>query len=583
MATLQDYLGITKLRDAWPKWKANVIAINNQVIAHVAGTADKHAARDTTYSGNFTSMADVKAALDRAKTEIDTIVVNASVDPEVALARESSVKAKTFATIDGRLEESEQDFVSYKAENATELYQSDLINKINRLVDYDGLYFMRESGHVDLTMILKKGTNYIAWAMRRNTFDDFWQLGECFSGVTIPVYDLIERKNYDTLTGTFITTDVYSHYTVTIGDSFVGQVIGSKIDFYHYARDDGGIWEFTVDGDTNNKVTISTWSAVTSTSLTMQPKTLFTNLTDTTHTIVGVFKGDDPLHVPSGGAGTARGWVWFHGGALNDKYTFHGYRDTVSQFTLSRDKELVVGFSNKELALQMKPLDIAITPAYTPMHADIGTTYNRVPREIYADGVLLPTDLTIYPSYQVYPCKEISFVQKMRAKIPNYANDLVNFDVVHTFRGNGNVEVNGRLTVLEPIDVIELFTFMLPVSKASVDRLVSAKNNYYPCTLTGGEITDLTQTEGDTTASFAFTSSVDPDYIIAGRANNISETLRRGEVDKGSVYTWIQHRDASMTKLYTYAMRNGILQTGDIIKFSQTFNCAKIPNIHNII
>ena len=121
MATLQDYLGITKLRDAWPKWKANVIAVNNQVINHAAGTADKHAAQDITYSGSFTSMADVKAALDQAKTEIDTIVVNASVDPEVALARESSVKVKTFATIDARLEESEQDFVSAQAETTTDI------------------------------------------------------------------------------------------------------------------------------------------------------------------------------------------------------------------------------------------------------------------------------------------------------------------------------------------------------------------------------------------------------------------------------------------------------------------------------
>ena len=118
MATLQDYLGITALRDAWPKWKANIIAVNNQVINHVAGTADKHAAQDITYSGNFTSMADVKAALDQAKTEIDTIVISASIDPEVAFARESLVKAKTFGTLDARLEESEQDFVSAQAETA---------------------------------------------------------------------------------------------------------------------------------------------------------------------------------------------------------------------------------------------------------------------------------------------------------------------------------------------------------------------------------------------------------------------------------------------------------------------------------
>ena len=117
MATLQDYLGITALRDAWPKWKANVIAINNQVIAHIAGTADKHSAQDITYTGDFVGKTEVKAALDQAKTEIDTIVVNASIDPEVAFARDSAVKGETFDTLDARIEEDEQDLVSYKADN----------------------------------------------------------------------------------------------------------------------------------------------------------------------------------------------------------------------------------------------------------------------------------------------------------------------------------------------------------------------------------------------------------------------------------------------------------------------------------
>ena len=121
MATLQDYLGITKLRDAWPKWKANIIAINNQVIAHVAGTADKHSAQDITYTGDFVGKTEVKAAIDQAKTEIDTIVISASIDPEVAFARESLVKSKTFETLDARLEEDEQDLVTYKADNASQL------------------------------------------------------------------------------------------------------------------------------------------------------------------------------------------------------------------------------------------------------------------------------------------------------------------------------------------------------------------------------------------------------------------------------------------------------------------------------
>ena len=163
MATLQDYFGITSLGDAWSKWKANGIAINNQVINHVAGsadkhltsditndseeagtttadaintnkakvadhvagTADKHAAQDITYTGDFVGKTEVKAALDQAKTEIDLIVVSASIDPEVAFARDSAVKSKTFGTLDARLESSEQDRVSDKAETTA------LINSIN--------------------------------------------------------------------------------------------------------------------------------------------------------------------------------------------------------------------------------------------------------------------------------------------------------------------------------------------------------------------------------------------------------------------------------------------------------------------
>ena len=138
MATLQDYLGITALRDAWPKWKANVVAVNNQVINHVAGSADKHAAQDITYTGVFAGKTEVKAALDQAKTEIDTIVVSASIDPEVAFARDSAVKSKVFGSLDARLEEDEQDLVSYKADNASLIAQSAINFKIQFGIKGDG-------------------------------------------------------------------------------------------------------------------------------------------------------------------------------------------------------------------------------------------------------------------------------------------------------------------------------------------------------------------------------------------------------------------------------------------------------------
>ncbi len=88
------------------------VALNNNKTRfdnHVAGTFNKHKSEDISYTGSFVGKDNVKAALDQAKYEIDTIIINSSKDPEVAVARTSNVKGKTFTTLDDRLEESEQD------------------------------------------------------------------------------------------------------------------------------------------------------------------------------------------------------------------------------------------------------------------------------------------------------------------------------------------------------------------------------------------------------------------------------------------------------------------------------------------
>ena len=181
MATLQDYLGITALRDAWPKWKANVIAINNQVINHVAGSADKHAAQDITYTGDFAGKTEVKAALDQAKTEIDTIVVNASIDPEVAFARDSAVKSKVFGSLDDRLEEDEQDLVTYKADYAyydkegiPRDYTSDATTGINNYLQWckvnkKNAYFLEGDFIIDGEILWPEGVSIAGMSYSSNT------------------------------------------------------------------------------------------------------------------------------------------------------------------------------------------------------------------------------------------------------------------------------------------------------------------------------------------------------------------------------------------------------------------------------
>lgn len=110
--------GTNKVKDEYTKINAGFDAVEVKIEAHIDGDADKHAAEDVTYSGSFTSKTNVKDALNQAKAEIDTIVINASVDPEVALARTSSVKSEVFSTLGARLEDAEQDHATHLADVA---------------------------------------------------------------------------------------------------------------------------------------------------------------------------------------------------------------------------------------------------------------------------------------------------------------------------------------------------------------------------------------------------------------------------------------------------------------------------------
>ena len=141
MATLQDYLGITALRDAWPKWKANVIAVNNQVINHVTGTADKHAAQDVTYSGNEDGVT-VKAAIDNVHTRVDTIVAGAGAsNTEILDAR------GTYAILKDRLDGSD----SQLADNTQQL------NAIPQQI-----YITEKAKQVDLNVEKARIDNFVA-------------------------------------------------------------------------------------------------------------------------------------------------------------------------------------------------------------------------------------------------------------------------------------------------------------------------------------------------------------------------------------------------------------------------------------
>lgn len=452
--------------------------------------------------------------------------------------------------------------------------QTDFVAMVERNTEYDKMMYKRENSLNYMTVMLMRGSEHVSWTFRNNTYDDYWILGDCFAGTVSLGLAIYQNKNYDTKTGTWVTTAPNAHYATNVGATMTTTVTGESIEFHYYADNRGGIWEFVIDGDTANKVTVSTWK---STATSTNNVTLKSGLAFGTHTVVGTFKGDDPANAPSSGAGTSRGWIYVDG--LNGYLTFRTYK---TQLTNSRDKDLFINFSNKEFALKMRKANFG-TAQFVPMHSNIGTAFNAEQRRILANGSSVdPASLIIG---EFIECDDFKLVQKVYARNPDSLDEnLATIATTVSINKKGTAEINGKMQVLSTIQVEEGYFLMAPVSKLSINRLATSINNYYDATKTDGSRTYLSP-EKDRATSYAFTSSSSKDFIIAARFNDYRNSLRTGGEGKytENFNTWIEHRDATMTKLYASVFHNATLNPGEVFRWSGSLTAAKLANIHELI
>ena len=106
---IKDAGGIITANDVEGALQENRLKLN----AHIAGTADKHAADKINYSGNVTGVSDVKAAIDRLQTNINNISITGSQHDALVTAALIDVENENFNTaekgyLNGRLEKWEQ-------------------------------------------------------------------------------------------------------------------------------------------------------------------------------------------------------------------------------------------------------------------------------------------------------------------------------------------------------------------------------------------------------------------------------------------------------------------------------------------
>lgn len=381
---------------------------------------------------------------------------------------------------------------------------------------------------------------------------------------------LTGRQSADELIGNWDTSYPPSYYATTVGDTMKKEFIGDRIDFLSFGDNRGGVWEFILDENIENKVTVSTWQA---TSGVKPLVTLFENLENKKHTLIGTFKGDDPQNPPSSGTGTSRGWTYYNDGE-NGVNSFYSY------VTIPNVTPIVTplfGSSNKEFAIEVRKKGTNYPYHFCPYH-DAVTAFKIEEPIIKIDGELV--NLKTGDLYK--DINEVKITQRINAINPESDDVLAEVSTITVFRSDGAVSVDGKYIAKVDLDVNSAYGIMFMVDATFNTKLCSSINKTYLTSDTPVGTNLYLSEESDKTTSFISLSKNHPNICAAVTFNNPKTTLRSGLGGKVEKCTWIEYRNSTLTKLYQQVYGKTSINAGEVFRFSGTFIVAEIDGVFNI-
>ncbi|NJI03581.1 BppU family phage baseplate upper protein [Staphylococcus agnetis] len=401
----------------------------------------------------------------------------------------------------------------------------------------------------------------------KNTKDDYIILRETEIGDFNLENKSIGYQNLQIVDSSqFDTSYPPNYFAKTVGATLVGEVIVDKINFVSYCSNVGGIWEVTLDEGSiyEKKKTISTWSETT---VVDKEQLLFDGLEYKKHTIKMVFKGQDPEHPTS----TPRGWLNYGGQRPQD------VKGTLNIFklvpVLSNEIQSLYSYSNKDFAIQIRSADESSGEQFVPEHNSIGTAFAKSDTKLIGDGVDLKfvTDV-VYPGL-----KSVSLIQDVYGRVNSV--DLMNIITNHTLK-NGDIVINGYVKFLKNTYVKTGYAGMIPYFTKNVDTIKTSMNNLYTPDTSGTYRVQMTP-EKLQAKSFLLTNNTNSvvtaftfyDFINTMRIN---ENSRKGD-------TWIEHRNATMGKVYNQHFKDETVNENTEWRFKMAIRTTEFPKIQYLI
>ncbi|MDN6162250.1 MAG: hypothetical protein L0I79_05705, partial [Atopostipes sp.] len=394
------------------------------------------------------------------------------------------------------------------------------------------------------------------------------------SGYVGELAPVLHKRNYDSKTGEWRPVTSANTYTTEVGATLTIPFYGVGLDFQVFKDDRGGIWELVIDGDTANKVTVSTYSETRIQTVTVP---IARDLESGEHVCVATFKGDDPLNPPS--TSPSRGWIKYDESTEGVRQTFFVYDDR--EVSVSKKFDVLMGGSNKEYAIKLKPKNSALDYQFIPTHEEIPSVFKQE-QKIYIDSDIV-TDWTAETGYK--KVKSVQIVQKMIGKHagdPN--NPMAEIFSIHTVTSKG-VSLKVKIKFLRDLLSVSGYGLMLPVYSSFARNLITSTGNLYDASITDGSSTDIT--DGENSISFAFVNTDgtngEQDTVLAMTVQNPYKTFRMDKSDKRNPLVWLQHRSSYMQKLYTQTFKSATITSGDTYEIGATYYIGELPMASDIL
>lgn len=383
-------------------------------------------------------------------------------------------------------------------------------------------------------------------------------------------------KNFDSMTGSWNTASMPSYYATTVGATFLFSFTGTGFSFNHFADNRGGVWEFVTKDSKNVTVSTvqkSTWNA---TNISNNNQVVVNGLSSDTYTVVATFMGDDPLHVPSGGAGTSRGWIVFE---TRPEVPTKSLKILDLFENGTKTDDVLYSYSNKEFALSCRPFSSGYAFNFVPEHNAIGTAFKLIDQQLTVNGNL--TDWKVVGRY-IKNVQNMQLVQKVQGKSPEDGQPFVEITTIHSYK-NGVMSIQGKAKFIKKTELNVGYGTMIPYFLSFSNKMKSSFSNVYPTVLTDGSHTNLTA-ESDQATSYVFLNDTGkPNYVLAVTVDTPSKTFRYGENQRGNPFAWIENRNSTLGKVYFQPFNNAVVDIGYTYNFSSRFLVGIIPNIMDLI